>query len=289
MVASARFDPGPTYASGERSARSSSSIRASRWSVSGWASSRAIRRLWMLYRRGRRSRPRGGPLKSFAIASRKPGAFKCSFAALGSPALLRSAGFNTSNATSSAASRAELSANDSCSHQSPGARLPRECNITLCDIASSVFARKSLQIGGSVSRQRAFTRQSADRRRRGRPPGIRGFNQRAARLSSFGGIATFPTTRARCSGGSGPFTQEWTSGMSYPRSARIRTATGIQMPRMANGPFSRGCRWGRSCLSKRRGDAEICGSGCLSSSAAKTFASPSSARPSPSPNSSARQ
>ena len=158
MVASARFDPGPTYASGERSARSSSSIRASRWSVSAWASSRAIRRLWMLYRRGRRSRPLGGPLKSFAIASRKPGAFKCSFAALGSPALLRSAGFNTSNATSSAASRAELSANDSCSHQSPGARLPRECNITLCDIASSVFARKSLQIGGSVSRQRAFTR-----------------------------------------------------------------------------------------------------------------------------------
>src|SRR5438034_1119486 len=32
--------------------------------------------------------------------------------------------------------------------------------------------------------------------------------------------------------------------MSYPRSARIRTTTGIQLPRMVNGPFSRCPPWG---------------------------------------------
>jgi hypothetical protein len=61
------------------------------------------------------------------------------------------------------------------------------------------------------------------------PPDTR----RPPSLSQFAGSAT----RARYPGGNSPFQRKWTNGMSYTRSARIHTAKGIQLPRMANSPF----------------------------------------------------
>jgi len=80
--------------------------------------------------------------------------------------------------------------------------------------------------------------------RRVRPePDLRARSHSAPGLSRFAGSAT----RARYPGGNSPFPRKWTNGKSYPRSARIRTATrrALQGTRSGRRPSCTGARAAR--------------------------------------------